>query len=187
MPTPTTLLANAFQEDPLFVHILPNPARRRRALRWMMGRNLALARQLGTIDTLDNAGIALWFPPRSAPFSPAALVRSGLIAAPLVFGPPATIRLWRAFAASGTNARDLTDDWYLYMLAVDPSARGRGLARTLIEKGVERAAATGAAVHLETNNGANLAFYEKVGFVVVGHEEPEHGPEEWLLRNATPR
>lgn len=186
------LLADAFQDDPLFAKVLPNEARRRRVLPWLMGRNVSLAERVGSVDRLrvdgtptqdpaDTAGIALWFAPGVDPFEVRHVLASGLAAAPFVIGPAATSRMVSIFRASDSYSADLPDDWYLFMLAVGPEAKGRGLGRKLLERGFERADATGAGVKLETNNESNLGFYGHLGLTQVAHHR-ENGLDEWLLR-----
>lgn len=176
------ILAAGFQHDPLFVQVIPDPARRLRSLTWLMGRFLRLTELRGYTDVLDDAGIALWFPPHVAPFTAGAVVRSGLLGMPFILGPSATFRLWRIFWASDDAATIYAGDWYLFMIAVAENARGSGLGRRLLERGFARADASGAAVRLETNKRENVGFYEHLGLQVVGHQVGHGGLEEWALR-----
>jgi ribosomal protein S18 acetylase RimI-like enzyme len=59
------------------------------------------------------------------------------------------------------------------LVAVDPSFRGRGIARALVEECVRRARASGAAVlglHSSRSMRAAVRLYERMGFV----RDPEH-------------
>jgi GNAT superfamily N-acetyltransferase len=60
-------------------------------------------------------------------------------------------------------------------LFVEPAQMYRGVGRALIEDAVVRATASGAAC-LEVTAGPARAFYEKVGFTVVGAAETRFGP-----------
>jgi GNAT superfamily N-acetyltransferase len=58
----------------------------------------------------------------------------------------------------------------LRWVIADPSVRGTGLGRRLVERAVDFARASGwAEIHLETTTGldASMALYEKLGFVIV--------------------
>lgn len=95
-------------------------------------------------------------------------------------------RSWRALIASGSATvniassaggiagatvllrRARTSVARLYSLAVDPAARGQGVARRLLEAAIERARATGASVlRLETrvDNAAAQSLFGHYGFV----------------------
>lgn len=65
----------------------------------------------------------------------------------------------------------LVDDVELLRLAVRSLARGRGIGRALVERGLELHRPFGlAACHLEVrrDNGAAIGFYEHLGFEQVG-------------------
>lgn len=73
--------------------------------------------------------------------------------------------------------------WFLDLVAVQPSARGRGLGGHLVEHGLALAQADGLPSFLETGQRANVAYYERFGFRVVGQEEaPDGGPTIWFMR-----
>jgi ribosomal protein S18 acetylase RimI-like enzyme len=70
------------------------------------------------------------------------------------------------------------------MLAVDPSARGRGVGRALVEAAIARARAAGApAIGIFTRPfmTAAQALYESVGFEREPGLDWEFEPGEWLL------
>ncbi|HKP14488.1 MAG TPA: GNAT family N-acetyltransferase [Gemmatimonadaceae bacterium] len=59
------------------------------------------------------------------------------------------------------------------LVAVDPSVRGRGVARALVEECIRRARQSGASVlglHTSRSMGAAMRLYERMGFV----RDPEH-------------
>lgn len=76
--------------------------------------------------------------------------------------------------------------WFLDMVAVAPAAQGQGLGRTLVMHGLELARADGCPAFLETGTSRNVAFYESLGFQVVGEQRaPVGGPMIWFMQ--TPR
>jgi GNAT superfamily N-acetyltransferase len=69
----------------------------------------------------------------------------------------------------GLQRRSFPDNSNLYwiaFLATSPKAQGQGLAKALLARVRERAAAEGKIVALLTQTKENVAFYEKLGFVV---------------------
>lgn len=59
-------------------------------------------------------------------------------------------------------------EWQLRGMAVDPTAQRRGVGRALLAEGLGRLRSVGAERLWADGRDAALAFYEKVGFRVVG-------------------
>lgn len=59
-------------------------------------------------------------------------------------------------------------EWQLRGMAVDPSARDRGIGHALLAEGLGRLRAAGARRVWADGRDTALGFYEKVGFRVVG-------------------
>jgi ribosomal protein S18 acetylase RimI-like enzyme len=57
--------------------------------------------------------------------------------------------------------------WYLGVLATDPDARGRGLARAVLQRGLSHAASAALPAVLETTNPGNLEIYRRLGWRVI--------------------
>jgi GNAT superfamily N-acetyltransferase len=57
------------------------------------------------------------------------------------------------------------DAWYLSIVAVDPSAQGQGLGRTLLEPTIAEADRISAICYLETFSPRSVSFYERLGFI----------------------
>jgi GNAT superfamily N-acetyltransferase len=73
--------------------------------------------------------------------------------------------------------------WQLDSVAVDSSARGRGIASALIRHGLARASDAGFATTLETGTAANVPIYEHLGFTVVDEADgPDGAPHTWFMR-----
>jgi ribosomal protein S18 acetylase RimI-like enzyme len=73
--------------------------------------------------------------------------------------------------------------WYLDRVGVDPSRQGEGLGKTLVQYGLDRAAADGRPAFLETATERNVGLYRSLGFQVVNHGDvPGGGPRIWFLR-----
>ena len=60
--------------------------------------------------------------------------------------------------------------WYLDLLGTAPDAQGRGLGSALLRELRERVDVEGASSYLETDRSANLPFYERAGYAVLGEE-----------------
>ena len=72
--------------------------------------------------------------------------------------------------------------WFLDLVAVAPSAQGRGLGRTLVRHGVERAQADGCPAFLETANPRSVPLYQSLGFQIVDEQRaPDGGPTIWFM------
>jgi ribosomal protein S18 acetylase RimI-like enzyme len=73
--------------------------------------------------------------------------------------------------------------WYLLIVGVDPALQGKGLGSALVKEGLARADDTRCPCYLETSEERNLAFYERLGFVVVGTAPLGKGaPPGWAMR-----
>jgi len=73
--------------------------------------------------------------------------------------------------------------WHLDSIGVEPSIQGRGIGTALMEHGLGRAGATGAAVVLETAQERNVPYYERFGFwTVEDADAPGDGPHVWFMR-----
>ena len=73
--------------------------------------------------------------------------------------------------------------WLLDQLAIEPHAQGRGIGAAMLQWGMQRAAADGLPLFLETGAARNVAFYERFGFSVIGDADaPSGGPHVWFMR-----
>ena len=179
-------LARAFQADPLFAWIEPDPGRREaflevfmRALAW---RSHLFAEAFTT--TPLALGASLWVGPDLGRLSPAQLERSGLDRVTEIL-PPESQRRCEVFDV----VRDVVERvaprprFYLGVLAVEPAAQGQRLGERLLQAGLQKADAAGLPVSLETLQPANVSWYRRHGFEVVaeGHVA-EGGPRYWIMR-----
>lgn len=113
-------------------------------------------------------GIAVWLPPGAFPWSAFRKFRATW----------AFTKVWAAdrrnfgtFTQLGINSerRHPTDaHWSLEALGVRPAVQRKGLGRLLVEPVLERADSEGIECYLETSNPANIAYYSRFGFRVVG-------------------
>lgn len=189
MGTPSgaaAVLARAFHDDPMFVYVEPDPERRRRVLPWFFGAVIRLGRRRGRCDQMVDAA-AIWLAPGQTALGPAVLARSGLILAPLRWGPPAFRRfvtITSAFEEAGAAVHRDTPFWHLFVLGVDPSAQGRGLGGRVIAPVLAEADRAGQPCYLETLVERNLAFYRRHGFEVASHHQPSGLPPFWTMWRA---
>jgi ribosomal protein S18 acetylase RimI-like enzyme len=185
-------LARAFQNDPLMVYAVPDPAARIRLLPDIYSRMIHFGFLAGevyvTSGTLDGA--ALWMPP-NAKWSRERMQTSGMDQISSVIGDDAyqryrnvVSREWQA------RERDMTGAcWYLFLLGVEPSHQRKGLGVKLMRPVLERAGRAAEACYLETENPRNVAFYRAAGFelIVNGEEAGDTGVHFWTFRRIPPR
>lgn len=118
---------------------------------------------------------AMWSPPAPPPSS------VGDAALPAVIGPAELDRIAAYEAAMAELLPDVTEHWYLGVLATHPEQRGRGLGLDLIRAGL---AGVGAGVaHLETTNPGNVGYYQAAGWEVVASNDGGAPLPIWVLRH----
>lgn len=182
------VLAAAFQDDPFVAYLLPDPERRRgRAGRWFMTTGVRYALRYGEVYATggDVAGAAVWLAPGGTEMTVPRMARAGMLAAPLRIGPGAFVRLMRfaGFEETLQHRHAPGPHWYLIVLGVDPAHQGEGIGGRLIAPVLAKADAAGRPCYLETMSEANLAFYRRHGFEVVGEgAAPAGGPYVWAMR-----
>ena len=180
--TPAQILAAAFHNDAMFVFIEPDGDRRRRVLPWFFGTAIRIGRHLGRVDLDPERGVAIWLRP-GAHFGMLAIIRSGLVLAPLRFGRSAMKRFGRltsAFEEAGARVRG-DRYWHLFILGVEPGHQGQGVGRRLLAPVLAQADAAGERCHLETLEERNLAFYSGLRFA-VGEKVSRPGlPTFWTM------
>ena len=174
------LLARAYQHDPQFTYLLPNEDERARRTPWFFAAVLRFSASVGTVLALEG-GVAILLPPGAHAPSFRRMVRSGLITAPARLGMGAVQRLG-AFAATSRDVRARAVHgpfWYVGGIGVDPERSGRGIGTTLMEELIARA---GTPFCLETASERNVAWYERLGFIIVAEGDVPEGPHLWSMR-----
>jgi len=180
------MLARAFLDDPLWVHILPDAGTRRRALPAFFTATAEYGRLHGRVDSTPlTDGAAIWIWPATDPKHAA-----GTEAAE--YG-PVEEQFDRAAAArfslmvehyQALRKRDMPGPhWYLACLGVDPARQRLGIGRSLLEPILQLVDQAGLPCYLETENAVNLRFYHRQGFEVLEQGRlPGGGPEFWTMR-----
>jgi ribosomal protein S18 acetylase RimI-like enzyme len=179
------VLARAFHDDPAWVWLIPDDARRREVLPWLFRVGFDVTAADVWVNDGPIEGAARWLPPGRPPTRVAPTLRA-LVATPFHLG-----RATAPFLAYGRAVETLRaaiapgPHWYLAGIGVDPAAQRRGIGTALLEPGLTAAARDGLPVVLLTNNEANLPFYRHSGFEVVREgETPKGGPRAWAMVKA---
>ena len=167
------LLARAFQDDPGAIVFDPDPARRREMLpgffRTFLAAGLAESGDL-VVAGDPVAGIACWFGPEHHGPSQDAMDEHGFGEVLERWGPDASRRL---LAMTGEiedqHDRRITGPHFrLDFFGVDPERQGSGIGSALIEHGHRIADDLGLPCYLETFTQANVGYYERRGYAVIG-------------------
>jgi ribosomal protein S18 acetylase RimI-like enzyme len=184
-PAAIASLAAAFADYPLVRAIAPANARRASAAFCGMLVRYTVASG-AAYTTSDRQAVACWLPPDRGTVSPLGLVRSGVLPLAWELGLRGALlleRLGRDFERQ--RRRHVPGPhWYLILLGVAPIARGRGLARAVLQPVFATADAAGLSCYLETEDAANVAVYTRLGFAVVGSRRVAGGLWNWEMTRA---
>lgn len=189
------LLTGVFLDDPLMSAIAAAAPEPRTALGHLHRVELAAhylaadptARADSRVDLAVDAaggaplGVALWDAPSSAdvvgPLGPGNELPPGLDL-DLLGG---AWELCLADAAQCEAHRPAEPHWYLYMVAVAPAARGRGIGGRLLGHGLKRVDAEGLPAHLESTTPGSRRLYERFGFRQVAELAGSGLPVYWAM------
>jgi ribosomal protein S18 acetylase RimI-like enzyme len=190
VPRVAALLARAFHEDALMCYAIPDARQRRHLLPWLIGLNVRDGCRYGAVyATAGFEGAAVWLPPGRTRRTPWRTLRAGMVAAPL------RVRwsILRRLAAVEARAQALHDHcapephWYLAQLGVEPTQQRQGIASRLLQPMLAHLDAQELPCYLETENEANVAFYERCGFRVVAEDAGlPAGLHIWAMLRAAP-
>ncbi|WP_197415112.1 GNAT family N-acetyltransferase [Mycobacterium sp. M26] len=184
IPAMARVLGRAFHDDPVITWLQPDPERRTAALPGLFGalaRHHFLPGRGVEVATSDDGigGVALWDPPGRWQQSPREQIAML----------PAVLRAVRGRLAVSRIVTDLMKEnhpeephWYLAVLGSDPTVRGTGFGRALMQSRLQRCDAEFAPAYLESSNPDNVPYYERFGFEVTGEiVVPDGGPTLWPM------
>jgi GNAT superfamily N-acetyltransferase len=181
----SAMLARAFQDDPAWEWVLPNPKRRAALLPWLFQVNFDVTEAEAWVTAGPIEGCARWLPPGRAQIHVGPMLRA-LVATPIRVREATSRFLAYGRAVEGMRAAAIPEPhWYLAGIGVEPRRWGTGIGTALMRPGFEASRRDGVPCALLTNNEANVEFYGNRGFEVV-HEgqTPEGGPRAWAMRRA---
>ena len=179
------VIARAFHDDALTVHLYPDERQRSRLAPLMFRALVRYDCLFGQVDRLTGyAAVATWVRPGAAGETPERLRQAGFD------GLPADVpldRLGAFFEAVGQAHESAVPEphWYLRLLGVDPGNQGGGLGSVLLRHGLDRADADGRSCYLETFGERTVPFYLRNGFDLVAEAvEPNSGIRYWCFHRA---
>jgi ribosomal protein S18 acetylase RimI-like enzyme len=161
------VLAEAFASDPYLAWAFAAAPDRAAALdeffRWVVDDALPH----GQVLACGHEAVAVWLPPDEGSAVPSGAVEPYAELVSRLAGAERVGRMLEASAAMRA-LRPEGPHWYLSAVGTVGAARGTGAGRALVAAGIDRAAAAGLPVHLESTNPANAGYYERLGFASVG-------------------
>jgi GNAT superfamily N-acetyltransferase len=180
-------IARAFQDEPMLVHVLPDPAERAQRAPVFFAQGLAFARLVGAAyaPVAGPTGAVFGWPLPLKEVPPERLAAAGVEPLPTVLGEEAAARFAALEAHIEAAQAHLVPPpcWYLAAIGVDPAHQGRGIGGALARAFLADAAAAGLPVCLWTDRAANLPFYRGLGMALVGEGvAPGSGLRYWIFR-----
>lgn len=179
-------LTRAFFADPIYRFLHPRDREWLRAgPRFFAILLRHFASHAMVLTPAEPAAAAIWLPPDAAPPGPLAQLGFSLrLAALLGRRIPRGARVGAALDTFQAEE----PHWYLAILGTEPDRQGRGHASSLLAGVLARCDAEGWPARLNTATEANLAFYGRRGFEVIGESVVAGGgPRVWGMRRAPAR
>jgi GNAT superfamily N-acetyltransferase len=190
------LLARAFFDYPAWTWMAPDETHRRALMPWFMRMSLRYGLLAGETYVAGDpiAGVAMWEPPPThdaTPDDPNIDAKTGWNEAPERLGANGMAR-FNAMVEVQRPIRDRLSGgalvWYLPWLGVEPSMQRGGVGKALLTDMFARVDAAGTPCILETEKEANVAYYERHGFVVAESGTlPLGGPGFWTMLRQPPK
>ena len=185
--TAAVTLGRAFEEDPLWSSLVPDPGERARVFPILWEGVISYCMIYGRVETTSAVrGVACWTRPGRAHPTLWRMLRSGggLMRAVMAMRPPSRRRFNQAMSWLDAEHRRRmpSPHWYLWALGVDPESQGQGAGTALLQPVLEQAAKEGTPCYLETQTLRNVHFYRRLGFeVLLETEVPELDLRIWCM------
>ncbi len=160
------VLVRAFEHDPIYGYILPDPQRRLTQMHWIIERAIRQLAPYGASYITENGeGAALWLPPKPRPRIPSFPWFSGLA----TLGLGASYRGLQVYIdmLRREHAETKSPHWVLEIIGVDPAHQGRGAATALLQPALDIAESDNVPCHVITHNPKSIPFYQSHGFQIL--------------------
>jgi ribosomal protein S18 acetylase RimI-like enzyme len=184
------LLQAAFEPDPMWAAVFPDPALRARALAPIYHLVVRFGHRYGEIFTDDTEdSVAVWLPSARAASTLWKDLRCGGLGVLSTLGPATALRLMRLTDHFAATRRRLVPvpHRYLWALAVRPGHQGEGRGSRLLEAGLEESDRERIPTYLETFRTRNVRLYERHGFEVrQTGPAPGYPVQGWSMVRPTP-
>ena len=165
-------MAAGHAQYPSFCHVFPDQRRRARALRAFFTASVRDAIPFGSVLAVTDGShvdaAAVWLPPGAFPWSLARKLAAAPTLGRVAMADPRAFPTFLRYGENVERAHPEEPHWYLEALSVRPECQRRGLGSRLVQPILERADMEGVPCYLETSDPANIAFYGRFGFDVVG-------------------
>lgn len=179
------MLAEAFQEDPIFNWLIPGADKRIELASTILMVELKHGYFKGEVYKAGSVeGIVVWMPPDSKDEMDFwSLCRTGALTLIMRVGRSIFSRIQAYEKYVHQKRKKLIDfpHWYLSLLGVSPSRQGEGLAGRLLEYKFKEIEKDSYPVFLETHNEEVIDFYKKFGFEIIEEDLIENQVPYWAL------
>jgi len=173
------MLARAFFDDPLMLHLLRNEAARPK----VMPRLFKLLLKLGLphggcFVTSGYEAATLWRPPNAWHVHFKDYILNG----------PEFLGVFGSGVLTVMSTMDIIEKrhpqephWYLQVIGTDPVHQGNGYASLILRQQLAVADTQGMPCYLESSKPSNVPIYQSFGFEVTGEIKLPNGPTLWPM------
>jgi GNAT superfamily N-acetyltransferase len=173
-------LARAFEDDPVWQFLVPNPTNRLKRCEAIFSTMLRVQHvpHSACYTDPDRVGAAIWDPPGQWRMTPLQLVR-GMLG----FARGFRFDLVNALRTLATVERrhPKTPHYYLAILGTEPGHQGKGIGSALLHPVLDHCDRSGLGAFLESSKESNIPFYRRHGFDVTGEIVLPGGPKVWPM------
>ncbi|UUY04011.1 GNAT family N-acetyltransferase [Svornostia abyssi] len=179
-PAVAGVLARAFYDDPVFMHLLPDDASRlQRSEQLFAGMLLRAAAPHDEVHTThEHTGAAIWFPPGHVHLS--VLQQLRYLPTMVRVGRRDLPRILRCMTTM-EEQHPHEPHFYLNILGTDPERQGEGIGSALLRAVLDRCDDEGIPAYLEATSPRNAGLYERHGFRTTGEIVLPDGPTMWAM------
>jgi len=165
------MLARAFHDYPFLTYHFPDETERMKILPYFFSFPIHLGLRLGEVyaPSPELEGIAVWISSTKYHFSLSTILRSVPLRDLFGLGRYGGYKMMRAGDEIDSIHKRLApfEHYFLWVLGVDPSHRGKGYASKLVKPILARLDEQRLPCYLETHDAANVPMYEHFGFKVI--------------------